>query len=363
MSTKWKKTKQTENKGLIVVADIINNSNCILNKIDGSNDIGLDGYLEFVEKESTTGFCVGIQVKSGGSYQTSNRKFALLKSDKAHFEYRKNHSLPVVGIVYIPEDEKAYWIDIAEYLSFNANIILDGPYDIKISKNQIFDEKTFPEFYKNLLSRKKIFESEANFARTLKGIINSKPSYERVDAFKSLFSFYRDSQEAWYFVILQFIKENDEYIQKLIIYWLGRIVGHGDIFWHSNNMIDELVRKYVKNIIIDFYGISEVIKLINNIDDAGISRGAMGQNIYPLIKLITRDVEVFKKIILDKKSTEHVRLWAGVFVIDELQHYDLERAINFANSMVINFHDSENKSMFIEIKLTLEEHRYVDFHG
>jgi hypothetical protein len=321
---------------LIVVADVINNSNCIFNKIDGSNDVGLDGYLEFVEEESTTGFCIGIQVKSGNSYQTSNKKFALLKSDKAHFEYWGSHSLPVVGIVYVPEDKIAYWVDVTEYLSSNHSITFEGPYDIKVDKNKIFDEKSFPGFYKSLLSQKQVFKSEANFARTIRGIISTKPSYERVDAFKSLFSFYRDNQEAWYFVILQFIKENDKYIKKLIIYWLGRIVGHGDIFWHSNNVIDELVRKYAKNVIISLYGVDEIVKLINNIDDDGISRGAMGQNIYPIIKLITRDIEIFKKIILDKRSTEHTRLWAGVFVIDELQSYDLERATNFANSMIIN---------------------------
>src|SRR5690554_1450806 len=109
MATKWKHNKKTEFLGVDYVANVINKSNSIFNKVDGSNDIGLDGYIEFIENESASGLCIGVQIKSGNSYQSENKESAIITSDLDHFEYWKSHILPLAGVVYIPEDDLAYW--------------------------------------------------------------------------------------------------------------------------------------------------------------------------------------------------------------------------------------------------------------
>jgi hypothetical protein len=81
MSTKWKKTKRTENEGKLHVAKLLNDFNCIFNKVDGSNDIGLDGYDAFIDKESATGLCIGIQIKSGNSYNERTVEQSFLQTE------------------------------------------------------------------------------------------------------------------------------------------------------------------------------------------------------------------------------------------------------------------------------------------
>lgn len=361
MPINWKEIKKTENQGILFVGQVINYHNCILNKIDGSNDIGLDGYLEFIEKEAATGLCIGIQVKSGDSYQTPNRSCALIKADKPHFEYWANHTLPIAGIVYIPMDHKAYWIDLTEYLNKNKHLLETGPYNIKIDKNSVFDEKSFPLFYQKFLSHKFIFNEEWNFGRALKGLASFKPKHERIDALKSLFYFHRHLRESWYYITQQLRVETDFEVQSLLIWLMRHLISHGDIFWHEHNIITEEIRKFGRTIITQTYSLSEVQKLLVHIDENGISRGSMGQNIDPLLDLVPLKYEYLKNVILNKNTDETVRFWAAIIAINDFQFTNTEKAINFADSMISNFPFSENKERFEAIKSTLEEFGHIGF--
>lgn len=360
MATKRKQNKMTEFLGVDYVAQIINKSNSIFNKVDGSNDIGLDGYAEFIENESATGLCVGIQIKSGNSYQTKNKKKVLIKADLKHFEYWKSHILPLAGIVYIPEDNLAYWIDLSAYLLKND---LKGPYTIKISKNNIFSNETFQDFYANYMRIKDEYNTDWNFGRSLKEMLPDKGRIRRIDSIKSLFHFHRNEIESWYYLIHQFRIENDYDIESMLIFLFRYLTNHGDIFWHRNSIVDNSVSDYARNLIKNSFSKSEVSKLIRHIDDAGITRGSMGQNIYPILDLVPQKNDILKQVILDKSTDNESRRWAGIILINEFQRFDIGRAINFTESMIANFPDLEYLDHFELIRDSLKNEGFVDFVG
>jgi hypothetical protein len=285
MTTKWKNNKITENSGMLFVENVINECKGIFNKVDGSNDVGIDGYLEFVQDESVTGLCIGVQIKSGDSYQDKNAAYVIIKADKAHFEYWKNHSLPIVGIVYIPSEKKAYWTDITAFLHDQPTLVEEGPYNIKIAKSSIFDQDAFGVFFDNFSSYKEPYRKEWNLARALKGIVNFKPKSERFDAIKSLFYFHRDCKESWYYIIQLFRREVDTDVQHLLIFTMRHLINHGDIYWHKNNSIPEEIRSYGRAEIEATFGQAEIYKLLTHIDENGVSRGTIGQDIYPATSL------------------------------------------------------------------------------
>lgn len=360
MTTHWKQNKSTEFLGVDYVAQIVNSSNSIFNKIDGSNDVGLDGYIEFVENESATGLCIGVQIKSGNSYQTGNGKYVQVPSDLNHFEYWKSHILPLAIIVFIPEDELAYWVDLSSYLKNNG---LKGPYTIRTSKENVFSADTFPDFYKNFLAAKENYNADWNFGKALKGLLPDKDRNRRIDSIKSLFYFHRNEIESWYYLINQFTIETDFEIERLLIFTFRHFITHGDIFWHKGNIIDDNVIEYAKGLVKEKFTEKEIAKLLRHIDDAGITRGSMGQNIYPLIDLVTEKIGILKKIILNKSTDNDSRVWAGVILVNEFQQYDIGRAIKFADSMVNIFPDSEYKEQFELIKESLKHDGFVDFFG
>ena len=89
----------------------------------------------------------------------------------------------------------------------------------------------------------------------------------------------------------------------------------------------------------------------------------MGQNIYPIIDLVTEKIDFLKKVILDKTTEDDSRAWAGVILINEFQRFDIDRAIKFAESMIYNFPDSEFNEQFELIRDCLKNDGFVDFVG
>jgi len=363
MPTKWKSNKITENSGTLFVQSVINDCKGIFNKVDGSNDVGIDGYLEFVQDESVTGLCIGVQIKSGDSNKTQNADFAVINADRAHFEYWQSHSLPIAGIVYLPSEAKAYWIDITEYLQNNPTVVEHGPYTIKVAKSNAFDKESFKIFFDKFINHKDAYRKEWNLARSLKGIVDFKPKNERFDAIKALFYYHRDCKESWYYLIQLFRRENDTDVQRLLIFTMIHLIGHGDIYWHKNNTILDDICAYGRSEIKTTFGQGEIFKLISHIDENGVSRGSFGQSIYPILALIPGKYDALKKIILDKTTKDDSRSWAGVIVINDFQYHDVQRAIYFCDSMIDNFPHSTNVEWFQNIKQTLIEFGYVDFQG
>lgn len=364
MPIQWSDTKKVELQGVIEVLKIVNDSGSIFNKIDGSNDIGIDGFIEFIQNKAPTGLCVGIQVKSGDSNITGNNETVSFKADRNHFEYWFNHILPIIAIVYIPKESKAYWFDLTKYLANNEDIIESGPYTIQVSKSNLFDVQSFTYFQYSLSKYLRSYGEDKFFGRALKYLVDFKSENNRRVGIRSLFSFHRDKLETWYYLITRFNYEYDFDVQNALIYAYRHLLSHGDIWWHPGNIIEENISKEAKQLIPLYFGLNEIQKLLSHInEEEGISRGTIGFDVNFIIKLIPNRIEILKRIILQTETSDEKRFWAAVCLINEIQYTDLERAIAFANSMVENFPKSENVERFQLIQLTLMEESQIDFFG
>jgi len=350
---KWKGNKITELKGINHIATIVNNAGCIFNKVDGTNDVGIDGYIEFIENKSTTGLCIGIQVKSGDS-NTTNGKIHL-KSNKEHFIYWQNHILPICGVVYIPSHDRAYWVDIKSYIEESPHTLDEGPYRITLDTTQEFNLESFALFHNNFKAYKNTYNTDSNFGKAMKLLV-SDAEESRFSGIRALFSFHRNEKEAWFYIINHFGKENDSNIQKYLIYLMSLIVGHGDIYWHKGNIINEEARTYAYKTIRKSFTQQETKLLLINIDENGINRGTIGQGIHAVIEIIPNFLAYLKMIIIKENISDEIRANAAIIIIYELQFYDKPRAIRFCESMIEHFPDSEYKGSFEIIKEQIELH-------
>lgn len=356
---KWKNNKVVENKGVNFVGEIVNDSNSIFNKVDGSNDVGLDGYIEFVENENVTGLCIGVQIKAGDSNLGKNEENVYLKTDREHFEYWQSHILPIVGVVYIPKEKKGFWIDITQYLKENTTVIEDGPYNIKLNRENELSIASFGKFHNHLKKYISEYSQYWNFGKSLSLFVDEHDFEDRIQAIKSLFYHHRNRKETWYYLVRQFGIEGDKIIQRNLIHVFMHLEGHGDTYWHKGNIIDEDIRKYGKSLLKKHFGEKELEILLSNIDEGGIARGTIGQDIHALIDIIPNRIELLKRIILNNKTADQSRSYAGLLLINEFQRHDLERAKNFAQSMMTNFPKSEHYEQFEMIKEMLEKDEYI----
>ena len=74
------------------------------------SDHGIDFQVEIVEDEKATGMLYAIQIKSGKSYfKESNETTIVFRGEKKHLSYWIDYSLPVILVLYDPEDNNLYW--------------------------------------------------------------------------------------------------------------------------------------------------------------------------------------------------------------------------------------------------------------
>ncbi|PMG81092.1 hypothetical protein BCU84_00270 [Shewanella sp. 10N.286.51.B7] len=94
-------------------------------------DVGIDALIEPQVENIATGSFIGVQIKSGSSFRRSGDGRYVFRSDKAHFEYWSRCTLPVVGVVYDPETQKAVWSNLSDY-AVNA-LAHNGPWLVNLS--------------------------------------------------------------------------------------------------------------------------------------------------------------------------------------------------------------------------------------
>lgn len=72
-------------------------------------DYGVDLFVETSDGGRPSGRLLAVQVKSGTSYVGRGDADMTFRADQRHIDYWMNHSLPVVLVLYDPEQRQAYW--------------------------------------------------------------------------------------------------------------------------------------------------------------------------------------------------------------------------------------------------------------
>ena len=118
---KRRKLNAIERDGVNYVRSIVEHANCIFNEIHRENDYGNDGFIELVDGEIVTGKCLLVQIKSGKSYNSEDS--CNIPASGEHFKYWMSHKLPVIGIVFDPNHQCAFWMNISPRLSDSSSKI------------------------------------------------------------------------------------------------------------------------------------------------------------------------------------------------------------------------------------------------
>jgi hypothetical protein len=78
-------------------------------------DFGIDAYVECPEEGVPNGRMLALQIKAGTSYfREENDEGFVYRGELRHLAYWSAHSLPVVLVLYHPEEECAYWAAVTE---------------------------------------------------------------------------------------------------------------------------------------------------------------------------------------------------------------------------------------------------------
>lgn len=271
MTKKRKRNQATSREGINFVRALVERHNCIFQEIDLHNDLGNDAYIEFIVQENATGCCIALQIKSGSSYRLASGGYAF-QGDRDHLEYWASHILPVLAVVFDPELQMAFWIDVTEHLRRHPAVIVEGPYNLLAHRE--FSDGSFDEFRRHCLAYRDQYSRESNFGRALEGFSARQDVQRCFDGLRALFSYHRQQRATWYYVISCLSNYRGHPVLRYLISCLCHVPGHGDIFWSAGNVIDEEVRCAALALMTERFDRRDALTMLSAIDDAGIQRGS-----------------------------------------------------------------------------------------
>lgn len=358
MATRRKTSAGTGSAGIHHVAKIVSSCNCIFQPIDQQNDIGNDGYIEFIVDEASTGCCIAAQIKSGSSF-IRNGKF-IIPASEAHFEYWRSHVLPICGFVYDPKADIARWVDITSHVaSFSEK---NHSLSIEVPSANVFDSRHFEDFRNHFLAHRARFADLANFGRSLVEFSHLENPWRCGNAIKSLFSFHRNRAETWYFLISSLPHFRENRLLEFLIESLTHIPGHMDILWGPRNVISQQVRQEAESIFKQFLSRDSILTLISAIEpENGIGRGSIGQCVHAIIAMLDNKRELLKSIIFDSTVQEDLRYWSVILLAAYEQFDDPDFAARIVEKAEPTFSQGDDRERLDWLKKMLKAREWVDF--
>jgi hypothetical protein len=359
MTTSRKRSQATGREGINFVRALVERKNSTFQEIDLHNDLGNDGYVEFVIEESATGCCVALQIKSGKSYKNESGRYRF-QSDRDHFEYWSSHTLPVLAIIYDPEAGRACWTDISEHLRINSAVIQNGPYTIFADND--FSDATFSAFREHCLQYRLVYSRELNFGRALESFAARQDEERCFDGLKALFAFHRNQYSTWYYLISTLSNYKNHTILQSLVAVLCHVPGHGDIFWGKHNIFSEDIRQSVRKFMKERLTYEDAITLLTAIDDNGIQRGTIGQSVHALIDEMDQVSLVMEKIASDPTQEERIRHSAILIAIGSAQTESAESANAVLTRISKTISDQELNAVIEWLKEDLRKYGYVSIY-
>lgn len=356
MTTQRKKTKATARKGVNFVRSIVEARNSIFQEVELENDIGNDAYVEFIEGEDGTGCCITSQIKSGDSYVRDHGKDLVITADRDHFEYWNSHVLPVAGIVFDPDHNLARWINISLYLDEHPGIVQDGPYVIHIPQDQDFSAATFEDFKSHFLAYSRSYRTRDAFARAVESFADSNDIDESSAALRALFYYHRNKKACWYIFMSSLPYCRHRKLLEGLTYYLTLVPGHGDIYWHKDNLIEPAIRQWAEGFMREHFGRREIEALVTAIDpEQGIGRGTIGQCAHAIIDILPSRNTHLAQIVRDVEVGESVRWHSLILLLYDLQFEELETALATAADYRRAYADSRFTHVLDEIITMLRD--------
>lgn len=290
---KYIKSNVTAKDGVNYVRGIVEHQGCIFHKIELENDLGIDANIELVRDEMPLHKQVAVQIKSGKSYYNQVKDECLIPIN-SHRDYWEKHPLPVIGIVYVPAHDEAYWVDIKAFLEREPKATVIR---FAVAKINTFNERSFSSLFVSLVLNKTPAISHGEAV----SFLQSKRADEVGLGVRVLFRHYPNQTDTWDHLINLFENAEVDEIPPILIYYFAHVPWHGDI-WSIGKGLTKEMRDTVRERHFSRFGVPEVVKLLGLVDEeSGISRGSIGQSVEALVSSLPRR-SVYLHEILSQKS-------------------------------------------------------------
>lgn len=334
MPTHYSQSARTGDEGIDFIRLTCTRSNALFLERP-RQDIGIDGHIELLNQSGEpTGAIAFIQAKAGSSYISHTGNYQI-KADRAHFETWSKYTNPVIGIVYNPSAQNAYWVSITEYLQSHPKNIQTGPYVIEAPLQQPFSQQQFAQLQTYIetqhaklgkLSPQKLIDQYF-----------SADAVAKIDCLTQLFSMYRWTSLICFFLHQVLRIEEEQSVLGQLIFLISFYRDYIDRPYYEFNSMpkDNPALKSLAQKCIAGYGRSEVIKMLSTIDENGLERGSIGNLIETQLEHIPGIENILREIAENRALESELRGYSVLILAGFLGYSDA----NFYHSLLENAND------------------------
>ncbi|MER7577366.1 DUF4365 domain-containing protein [Streptomyces sp. NPDC126514] len=129
-----------ERRGVRKVDELVGEAGCLWRETP-MHDVGIDGQIEYVDNQGrATGRLVAVQIKAGPSYFSSRADgIVRFRPNGKHRNYWASFPVPVVVILYHPDEDLAIWVDARHQLRSNLSADLQLPESQRLDAPAVLD--------------------------------------------------------------------------------------------------------------------------------------------------------------------------------------------------------------------------------
>ncbi len=337
--------RPVERAAISAVTAVFENANFLVQPVDGGNDIGKDLYVDVTEDNRATGELIAVQVKGGISYQRKDGYAVPCSPDD--FDLWVNSTVPIFAIVHDPESDKLSWINLTAWA--RAQSRLPSPMEAPVDATFALNARTLEAF----VSEARRFLA-ANGPPALVGLADSNPDVQRAAIYDAFALGRRDPRPLLLVrAALRFISDRETL--RLAVSVLTLCVGHGDIFWHAGNWIEQRVREAVRESF--HWSYEELCQLLTAADPEEYGRGGLGQSVHAVVWPFGLKVPAYLEEVVLKAPKEAA--WPALMMLVEGAGDD---ALAVFDRLAPGSAALRDEQVVGELRLVLVEHGYASMY-
>ena len=282
----------------------INKQGSIFRPVHEENDIGIDGFIEYVEDENATGQLIAVQVKTGDSYLNKSKDTFRLYVDQDHIDYWNEFVVPVILIFYSPT------LNISSYVEIKSLVKYEEYHDrlpitkIEVRTDMKFSSETISKQFKDIL---KVYKDEKIlFDSTEKCLSNDLQHQKEGFLILSNHPFSRDRKITIY-IAKKLLFSDDIELSKDALYILGYGCGRARWSWNPNNKEEKEIINYASQICseLDNNELKRVINLTKN--EYWNGPQGLGERAIDVLSCNINSLSVAEEILINQDNPIEIR--------------------------------------------------------
>lgn len=268
----------TERAGINHVRAVVEGAGCLFKEINLQHDFGHDATILLVVDGEVQPREVALQVKSGQSY--NGEDICYLPATAGHIDFWARHDLITLGVVYDPEADTAYWIDLQTECRARKQLRHTGGATINFAKaiwNRFDSDHFSTVLVPTLLGR----APTVPIATAIDWTRSSEPVTHDLGV-RTLLARHKQAMATWACLLEEFDSRTPDTLSIDVPIGFAKLLGHCDIGDYTGKVGDG-VRKPVQAALKAFSA-NDIAKLLLMLDeDETFDRGQLGYAFLPLL--------------------------------------------------------------------------------